>query len=141
METKHNAIRRALEQAPGTRLPDGFAARLMERLQRESQRRERRETRLLAAAGIVCLLALVAGTACYFWYEPGVGVRLPDFHLPALPGLSEYFALPESPAPDSGGHLPRLYIFVAMSFLGFSGLDLYLRRRRRNRMHTGAPRR
>ena len=50
METKHNIIRRALEQAPGTQLPEGFCVRLMERLERESERRERRETWLLGTA-------------------------------------------------------------------------------------------
>ena len=39
MEAKNNIIRRALEQAPGTQLPEGFCERLMERLERESARR------------------------------------------------------------------------------------------------------
>ena len=51
MEAKNNIIRRALEQAPGTQLPEGFCERLMERLERESARRERRETWLLGTAG------------------------------------------------------------------------------------------
>ena len=63
METKHNIIRRALEQAPGTQLPEGFCVRLMERLERESERRERRETWLLGTAGVLCLLAVIAGLA------------------------------------------------------------------------------
>ena len=46
MEAKNNIIRRALEQAPGTQLPEGFCERLMERLERESARRERREIKL-----------------------------------------------------------------------------------------------
>ena len=50
METKHNIIRRALEQVPGTQLPEGFCVRLMERLERESERRERRETGVLGTA-------------------------------------------------------------------------------------------
>ena len=41
MEAKNNIIRRALEQAPDTQLPEGFCERLMERLERESARRER----------------------------------------------------------------------------------------------------
>ena len=72
MEAKNNIIRRALEQAPGTQLPEGFCERLMERLERESARRERRETWLLGTAGVLCLLAVIAGLAWYFWYEPGV---------------------------------------------------------------------
>lgn len=83
METKHNIIRRALEQAPGTQLPEGFCVRLMERLERESERRERRETWLLGTAGVLCLLAVIAGLAWYLWYEPGVGLHLPD--MPSLP--------------------------------------------------------
>ena len=63
METKHNIIRRALEQAPGTQLPEGFCVRLMERLERESERRERRETWLLGTAGVLCLLAVISGLA------------------------------------------------------------------------------
>ena len=90
METKHNIIRRALEQAPGTQLPEGFCVRLMERLERESERRERRETWLLGTAGVFCLLAVIAGLAWYLWYEPGVGLHLPDMpslpDRPALPG-------------------------------------------------------
>lgn len=70
MEAKNNIIRRALEQAPGTQLPEGFCERLMERLERESARRERRETWLLGTAGVLCLLAVIAGLAWYFWYEP-----------------------------------------------------------------------
>ena len=50
MEAKNNIIRRALEQAPDTQLPEGFCERLMERLERESARRERRETWLLGTA-------------------------------------------------------------------------------------------
>lgn len=87
METKHNIIRRALEQAPGTQLPEGFCVRLMERLERESERRERRETWLLGTAGVLCLLAVIAGLAWYLWYEPGVGLHLPDhaLHSPTYP--------------------------------------------------------
>ena len=83
MEAKNNIIRRALEQAPDTQLPEGFCERLMERLERESARRERRETWLLGTAGVLCLLAVIAGLAWYFWYEPGVGLHLPD--MPSLP--------------------------------------------------------
>ena len=39
-------------------MPEGFCVRLMERLERESERRERRETWLLGTAGVLCLLAV-----------------------------------------------------------------------------------
>ena len=89
MEAKNNIIRRALEQAPDTQLPEGFCERLMERLERESARRERRETWLLGTAGVLCLLAVIAGLAWYFWYEPGVGLHLPDMpSFPDMPGFT-----------------------------------------------------
>ena len=88
MEAKNNIIRRALEQAPGTQLPEGFCERLMERLERESARRERRETWLLGTAGVLCLLAVIAGLAWYFWYEPDVGLHLPD--MPSLPDMPAF---------------------------------------------------
>ena len=68
METKHNISRRALEQAPGTQLPEGFCVRLMERLERESERRERRETWLLGTAGVLCLLAVIAGLGVLIYF-------------------------------------------------------------------------
>lgn len=142
METKHNIIRRALEQAPGTQLPEGFGTRLMERIQRESARREKRETWLLVLSGIGCLAALIAGTGWYFFYEPGAGLqlpalpKLPEFPgMPALPDLSGLLKLPETPTPASpaeSSRLTGLYIFIAATFLGLSGIDLYLRKRRHN---------
>ena len=100
MEAKNNIIRRALEQAPGTQLPEGFCERLMERLERESARRERRETWLLGTAGVLCLLAVIAGLAWYFWYEPGVGLHLPD--MPSFPVMPSF---PDMPAFTSPGSL------------------------------------
>lgn len=150
MDTKHSIIRRALEQAPGTQLPEGFSVRLMERIRHESARREKRETWLLVLSGIGSLAALIAGIGWYFFYEPGVGLQLPA--LPKLPAFPELPALPDLPAfPDLGafmklpdisipappaeeGCLPLLYIFIAATFLGLSGLDFCLRRRRRNRI-------
>lgn len=129
METKHNIIRSALERAPGTQLPEGFAGRLMERLQRESERRERRETWLLGTAGVLCLLALVAWIVWYFWYEPGVGLQIPD--MPKHPGLPS-LKLPEPDFPEETRRLSLFYTFIAATFLGLSGLDIYLRKRRRN---------
>ena len=141
METKHNIIRRALEQAPGTQLPEGFCVRLMERLERESERRERRETWLLGTAGVLCLLAVITGLAWYLWYEPGVGLHLPDMpsltDIPALPGLGS-IQLPEPDFPAESRRLSLFYVFIAATFLGLAGLDLYLRRRRHNAAKTNA---
>lgn len=144
METKHNIIRRALAQAPGTQLPEGFGVRLMERLQRESARRERCETWLLGMAGVLCLLAVIAGLGWYFFYEPETGLQLPG--LPGLPEFPDMLTLPDLPAlPDLSGLMEpaktsapsaqsrSLYhscIFIAVVFLGLSGIDLYLRKRR-----------
>ena len=44
-----DAIRRAVRQVPPPELPAGFTPRLMERMRRETLRRERRETWLLTA--------------------------------------------------------------------------------------------
>lgn len=138
METKHNIIRRALTQAPGTQLPEGFGERLMERLQRESARRERRETWLLGTAGVLCLLAVIAGLGWYFFYEPETGLQLPGLpklpefpDLPALPDLSGLMEPAKNSAPSAESRL--LYhscIFIAVAFLCLSGIDLYLRKRR-----------
>lgn len=46
-----DAIRRAVRQVPPPELPAGFTPRLMERMRRETLRRERRETWLLTAGG------------------------------------------------------------------------------------------
>ena len=135
MEAKNNIIRRALEQAPDTQLPEGFCERLMERLERESARRERRETWLLGTAGVLCLLAVIAGLAWYFWYEPGVGLHLPD--MPSFPDMPAFtgpgsLKFPEPDFPAESRRLSLFYVFIAATFLGLAGLDLYLRRRRHN---------
>lgn len=141
METKHNIIRRALEQAPGTQLPEGFCVRLMERLERESARRERRETWLLGIAGVLSLLAVVAGLAWYFFYEPDTGLHLPGIlSFPEIPSFPDMPSLPSLPSlelpgpdfPEESRRLSLFYVFIAASFLGLSGIDLYLRKRRRN---------
>ena len=136
MEAKNNIIRRALEQAPGTQLPEGFCERLMERLERESARRERRETWLLGTAGVLCLLAVIAGLAWYFWY---VGLHMPD--MPSLPDMPAFtgpgsLKFPEPDFPAESRRLSLFYVFIAATFLGLAGLDLYLRRRRHNAMKT-----
>lgn len=138
METKHNIIRRVLAQAPGTQLPEGFSERLMERLQRESARRERRETWLLGTAGVLCLLAVIAGLGWYFFYEPETGLQLPGLpklpefpDLPALPDLSGLMEPAKNSAPSAESRsLYHSCIFIAVAFLCLSGIDLYLRKRR-----------
>ena len=117
MEAKNNIIRRALEQAPDTQLPEGFCERLMERLERES----------------------IAGLAWYFWYEPGVGLHLPD--MPSFPDMPAFtgpgsLKFPEPDFPAESRRLSLFYVFIAATFLGLAGLDLYLRRRRHNVMKT-----
>ena len=47
-----DAIRRAVRQVPPPELPAGFTPRLMERMRRETLRRERRETWLLTDAAL-----------------------------------------------------------------------------------------
>ena len=142
METKHNMIRSALAQAPGTRLPDGFGTRLMERLHRESARRERRETWLLALAGAGCLALLIAGIVWYFFYDPATGLHLPALpdmpDMPSFSGLSELVKLPEAPEPalpDGSAPQPLFYISIAATFLVLSGLDHFLRRKQRSAAH------
>ena len=121
MEAKNNIIRRALEQAPGTQLPEGFCERLMERLERE--------TWLLGTAGVLYLLAVIAGLAWYFWYEPGVGLHLPD--MPSFPDMPAFtgpgsLKFPEPDFPAESRRLSLFYVFIAATFLGLAGLDLYL---------------
>lgn len=141
METKHNIIRRALEQAPGTQLPEGFCVRLMERLERESERRERRETWLLGTAGVLCLLAVIAGLAWYLWYEPGVGAASARHALtPRHTRVARLgsIQLPEPDFPAESRRLSLFYVFIAATFLALAGLDLCLRKRRHNAAKTNA---
>ena len=70
-----DAIRRAVRQVPPPELPAGFTPRLMERMRRETLRRERRETWLLTAGGAGCFATLIAACVTTQW---------PDFR-PASP--------------------------------------------------------
>ena len=60
-----DAIRRAVRQVPPPELPAGFTPRLMERMRRETLRRERRETWLLTAGGAGCFAALIAACVTF----------------------------------------------------------------------------
>ena len=91
-----DAIRRAVRQVPPPELPAGFTPRLMERMQRETLRRERRETWLLTAGGAGCFAALIAACVTALW--PDFRLRITDFALPRpeLPHFTlPHFALSE----------------------------------------------
>lgn len=139
METKPNILRDALAQAPGTRLPEGFTQRLMQKVHRESARQERRETHLLIAAVVGCAAILIGGVIFLFGTELSTVLqRLGSFGIasngdpvqwPALPDISRSFDI--SAYRSSGETCGSLsfYIFIALTFLGLSGLSLYLQRR------------
>lgn len=91
-----DAIRRAVRQVPPPELPAGFTPRLMERMRRETLRRERRETWLLTAGGAGCFAALIAACVTTLW--PDFRLRITDFALPRpeLPHFTlPHFALSE----------------------------------------------
>lgn len=74
-----------------------------------------------------------------FWYEPGVGLHLPD--MPSFPDMPAFtgpgsLKFPEPDFPAESRRLSLFYVFIAATFLGLAGLDLYLRRRRHNVMKT-----
>ena len=82
---------------------------------------------------------MIAGLAWYFWYEPGVGLHLPD--MPSFPDMPAFtgpgsLKFPEPDFPAESRRLSLFYVFIAATFLGLAGLDLYLRRRRHNVMKT-----
>ena len=88
---------------------------------------------------LLSLLAVIAGLAWYFWYEPGVGLHLPD--MPSFPDMPAFtgpgsLKFPEPDFPAESRRLSLFYVFIAATFLGLAGLDLYLRRRRHNVMKT-----
>ena len=85
-----DAIRRAVRQVPPPELPAGFTPRLMERMRRETLRRERRETWLLTAGGAGCFATLIAACVTALW--PDCRLRITDFALPR-PELP-HFTLP-----------------------------------------------
>ena len=80
-----DAIRRAVRQVPPPELPAGFTPRLMERMRRETLRRERRETWLLTAGGAGCFAALIAACVTTLW--PDFRLRITDFALPRTAAL------------------------------------------------------
>ena len=105
-----DAIRRAVRQVPPPELPAGFTPRLMERMRRETLRRERRETWLLTAGGAGCFAALIA-----------------DFALPR-PELP-HFTLPHFALSEEDKWLVAMCVCIALVFLALLLADLVIRRR------------
>ena len=110
-----DAIRRAVRQVPPPELPAGFTPRLMERMRRETLRRERRETWLLTAGGAGCFAALIAACVTTLW--PDFRLRITDFALPR----------PELPQEDKW--LVAMCVCIALVFLALLLADLVIRRR------------
>ena len=115
-----DAIRRAVRQGPPPELPAGFTPRLMERMRRETLRRERRETWLLTAGGAGCFATLIAACVTTLW--PDFRLRITDFALPR-PELP-HFALSEEDK-----WLVAMCVCIALVFLALLLADLVIRRR------------
>ena len=112
-----DAIRRAVRQVPPPELPAGFTPRLMERMRRETLRRERRETWLLTAGGAGCFATL--------W--PDFRLRITDFALPR-PELP-HFTLPHFALSEEDTWLVAMCVCIALVFLALLLADLVIRRR------------
>ena len=122
---KSDAIRRAVRQVPPPELPAGFTPRLMERMRRETLRRERRETWLLTAGGIGCFTALISACVTALW--PDFRLRIPDFALPR-PELP-HIGLPHIALPEEDKSLVAMCVCIALAFLVLLLADLMIRRR------------
>ena len=112
-----DAIRRAVRQVPPPELPAGFTPRLMERMRRETLRRERRETWLLTAGGVVCARALWPELE---WQIPGIALPRPE-----LP----HFTLPHLTLSEEDKWLVAMCVCIALVFLALLLADLVIRRR------------
>ena len=122
---KSDAIRRAVRQVPAPELPADFTPRLMERMRREAERRERRETWLLTAGGIGCFTALISACVTALW--PDFRLRIPDFALPR-PELP-HIGLPHIALPEEDKSLVAMCVCIALAFLVLLLADLMIRRR------------
>lgn len=120
-----DAIRRAVRQVPPPELPAGFTPRLMERMRRETLRRERRETWLLTAGGAGCFAALIAACVTTLW--PDFRLRITDFALPR-PELP-HFTLPHLTLSEEDKWLVAMCVCIALVFLALLLADLVIRRR------------
>ena len=132
-----DAIRRAVRQVPPPELPAGFTPRLMERMRRETLRRERRETWLLpadslgaldftlTAGGAGCFATLIAACVTTLW--PDFRLRITDFALPR-PELP-HFTLPHFALSEEDKWLVAMCVCIALVFLALLLADLVIRRR------------
>ena len=118
-----DAIRRAVRQVPPPELPAGFTPRLMERMRRETLRRERRETWLLPAGGAGCFAALIAACVTALW--PDFRLRITDFALPR-PELP-HFTLPHLTLSEEDKWLVAMCVCIALVFLALLLADLVIR--------------
>ena len=117
-----DAIRRAVRQVPPPELPAGFTPRLMERMRRETLRRERRETWLLTAGGAGCFAALIAACVTTLW--PDFRLRITDFALPR-PELP-HFTLPHFALSEEDKWLVAMCVCIALVFLALLLADLVI---------------
>lgn len=126
---KSDAIRRAVRQVPAPELPADFTPRLMERMRRETARRERRETWLLTAGGIGCFTALISACVTALW--PDFRLRIPDFALPRpeLPHIGlPHIELPRLALPEEDKSLVAMCVCIALAFLVLLLADLMIHR-------------
>lgn len=124
-----DAIRRAVRQVPPPELPAGFTPRLMERMRRETLRRERRETWLLTAGGVGCFTALISACVTALW--PDFRLRIPDFALPRpeLPHIGlPHIELPRLALPEEDKSLVAMCVCIALAFLVLLLADLMIHR-------------
>lgn len=95
----------------------------MERMRRETLRRERRETWLLTAGGAGCFAALIAACVTTLW--PDFRLRITDFALPR-PELP-HFTLPHFALSEEDKWLVAMCVCIALVFLALLLADLVIR--------------
>ena len=92
----------------------------MERMRRETLRRERRETWLLPAGGAGCFATLIAACVTTLW--PDFRLRITDFALPRP-------ELPHLALSEEDKWLVAMCVCIALVFLALLLADLVIRRR------------
>ena len=95
----------------------------MERMRRETLRRERRETWLLTAGGAGCFATLIAACVTTLW--PDFRLRITDFALPR-PELP-HFTLPHLTLSEEDKWLVAMCVCIALVFLALLLADLVIR--------------